>query len=130
MIRLPKNEGLNVVPFIDIMLVLLAIVLTTSSFIAQGELGLDLPRSNAAENFEEKHEVKVAIDSNNTFFLNGEKVSFEALKASFEEISPQTLVELKSDKNARFESFVKILDLLKAANHTKLVIITQKEAAK
>lgn len=36
MIEIPKKEPLNIVPFIDIMLVLLAMVLSISTFIAKG----------------------------------------------------------------------------------------------
>ena len=37
MIEIPKKEPLNIVPFIDIMLVLLAMVLSISTFIAKGD---------------------------------------------------------------------------------------------
>lgn len=46
---MPKKEGLNVIPLIDIMLVLLAIVLSVSTFIAQGSIKIDLPNSESAE---------------------------------------------------------------------------------
>lgn len=50
MLKLPKNEGLNIVPFIDIMLVLLAIVLSISTFIAHGKIQISLPSSENATN--------------------------------------------------------------------------------
>ncbi|EIB2720015.1 biopolymer transporter ExbD, partial [Campylobacter jejuni] len=50
MLKLPKNEGLNIVPFIDIMLVLLAIVLSISTFIAYGKIQISLPSSENATN--------------------------------------------------------------------------------
>lgn len=45
MIEIPKKEPLNIVPFIDIMLVLLAMVLSISTFIAKGEIKINLPAS-------------------------------------------------------------------------------------
>ncbi|XNZ27661.1 biopolymer transporter ExbD [Helicobacter pylori] len=44
-----RGDGLNVVPFIDIMLVLLAIVLSVSTFIAQGKIKVSLPNAKNAE---------------------------------------------------------------------------------
>lgn len=38
-------DTINVIPFVDIMLVLLTIVLTTSSFIASGRVPIHLPRA-------------------------------------------------------------------------------------
>lgn len=45
--RQAKFDDINVVPFIDIMLVLLVIVLTTASFIQTGLIKLDLPTSSS-----------------------------------------------------------------------------------
>ncbi len=47
MIEIPKKEPLNIVPFIDIMLVLLAMVSSISTFIAKGEIKISLPASEA-----------------------------------------------------------------------------------
>ncbi len=49
MIEIPKKEPLNIVPFIDIMLVLLAMVLSISTFIAKGEIQINLPKSKTAD---------------------------------------------------------------------------------
>lgn len=48
MIEIPKKEPLNIVPFIDIMLVLLAMVLSISTFIAKGEIQINWPKSKTA----------------------------------------------------------------------------------
>lgn len=44
-----RFDTINVIPFIDIMLVLLAIVLTTASFIATGKLDIAVPQSSSTE---------------------------------------------------------------------------------
>ena len=41
--KVPERSPLNIVPFIDIMLVLLCIVLSISTFIAQGKIEVKLP---------------------------------------------------------------------------------------
>ncbi|EAI2847485.1 TonB system transport protein ExbD, partial [Campylobacter jejuni] len=41
-------------------------------------------------------------------------------------LDKKTIVELKSDKNAKFESFVKIIDFLKAKEHENFQILTEK----
>ena len=40
---------INVIPFIDVMLVLLAVVLTTATFVAQGKIPVSLPGATEAE---------------------------------------------------------------------------------
>ncbi|EAH7596855.1 TonB system transport protein ExbD [Campylobacter upsaliensis] len=127
MLKLPKNEGLNIVPFIDIMLVLLAIVLSLSSFIAHSKIELKLPVSENSTSFNEsQNKFFVAINERDEFFLNDEKVNLDQLKNAILALDKDTMVALKSDKFAKFESFVKIIDLLKIKEHEKIQIITEK----
>ncbi|EPW7417598.1 TonB system transport protein ExbD [Campylobacter upsaliensis] len=127
MLKFPKNEGLNIVPFIDIMLVLLAIVLSLSSFIAHSKIELKLPVSENSTSFNEsQNKFFIAINERDEFFLNDEKVSLDQLKNAILALDKDTMVALKSDKFAKFESFVKIIDLLKMKEHEKIQIITEK----
>ncbi|EAJ0411959.1 TonB system transport protein ExbD [Campylobacter upsaliensis] len=127
MLKVPKNEGLNIIPFIDIMLVLLAIVLSLSSFIAHSKIELKLPVSENSTSFNEsQNKFFIAINERDEFFLNDEKVNLDQLKNAILALDKDTMVALKSDKFAKFESFVKIIDLLKIKEHEKIQIITEK----
>ncbi|EAK0466829.1 TonB system transport protein ExbD [Campylobacter upsaliensis] len=127
MLKFPKNEGLNIVPFIDIMLVLLAIVLSLSSFIAHSKIELKLPVSENSTSFNEsQNKFFIVINERDEFFLNDEKVNLNQLKNAILALDKDTMVALKSDKFAKFESFVKIINLLKAKEHEKIQIITEK----
>ena len=57
-------DYINVIPFIDIMLVLLTIVLTTSTFIARGAIQIELPKAS-----------KNQVDTNQVVYLNHENKS-------------------------------------------------------
>lgn len=126
--RLNKKDGLNIVPFIDIMLVLLAIVLSISTFIAQGKIAVDLPSANSTEQIkEDEQKVSVVIDKDNKFFVDDVEVTTDELKEKLNAIDTKTLVQLKSDKNAKFESFVKVIDILKEKGHENFAIQTVSE---
>ena len=126
--RMPKKEGLNVIPLIDIMLVLLAIVLSVSTFIAQGSIKIDLPNSESAEKKQDKNDkIAVLINKDNDFFIGEEKVPEENLKEKLNEIKNETLIELKSDKESKFDSFIKVIDILKEKNHENFAITTTTE---
>ena len=126
--RLNKKDGLNIVPFIDIMLVLLAIVLSVSTFIAQGSIKIDLPNSESAEKKQDENDkIAVLINKDNDFFIGEEKVPEENLKEKLNEIKNETLIELKSDKESKFDSFIKVIDILKEKNHENFAITTTTE---
>lgn len=127
MLKLPKNEGLNIVPFIDIMLVLLAIVLSVSTFIVHGKIKVDLPSSkNHIESIENKKKISLLIDSNNIFYIDDEKINMEKLKFFLNHVDKQTMIELKADKNAKFESFIFVIDILKSKQHENFQIVTER----
>ncbi|AVK81114.1 TonB system transport protein ExbD [Campylobacter fetus] len=120
--RLAKRDGLNIVPFIDIMLVLLAIVLSISTFIAEGNIKVDLPKAQSATNSDESSRVIISIDKNSNIFIDDKPVLEDEIVSKISTISPETLIILRSDKSSKFESFIKVIDALKSQNHEKFAI--------
>ncbi|MGL2763884.1 TonB system transport protein ExbD [Helicobacter pylori] len=122
-----RGDGLNVVPFIDIMLVLLAIVLSISTFIAQGKIKVSLPNAKNAEKSQPNDQkvVVISVDEHDNIFVDDKPTNLEALSAVVKQTDPKTLIDLKSDKNSRFETFISIMDILKEHNHENFSISTQ-----
>ena len=123
-----RFDQVNVIPFIDIMLVLLAIVLTTATFINQGKISLQLPDAeNTSTDFPEDP-VKIAIDSTGKYFYNEAPVEFDMLVVKLESLSQDDPVLLYVDKTVRFERFIKVIDALKASQLDNLAIMTRNGA--
>ncbi|EQD94976.1 biopolymer transporter ExbD [Helicobacter pylori PZ5080] len=122
-----RGDGLNVVPFIDIMLVLLAIVLSVSTFIAQGKIKVSLPNAKNAEKSQPNDQkvVVISVDEHDNIFVDDKPTILEALSAVVKQTDPKTLIDLKSDKSSRFETFISIMDILKEHNHENFSISTQ-----
>ncbi|PAF42207.1 TonB system transport protein ExbD [Helicobacter sp. 11S03491-1] len=123
--KIKRGEGLNIVPFIDIMLVLLAIVLSVSTFIAQGKIAIDLPEADSAQKQNNDKKVSIIVDANNVIYVDDKPQTLEELKTMINNTDSKTLIELKSDKDSKFETFVKIIDLLKEKNHENFAISTK-----
>ncbi len=122
-----RGDGLNVVPFIDIMLVLLAIVLSISTFIVQGKIKVSLPNAKNAEKTQSNDQkvVVISVDEHDNIFVDDKPTTLEALSAVVKQTDPKTLIDLKSDKSSRFETFISIMDILKEHNHENFSISTQ-----
>lgn len=125
--RLPKNDSLNIVPFIDIMLVLLCIVLSISTFIASGHLKLSLPNANSSMKNMKKSRTVIIVDDQNNLYFNDILVDKEALRSEIFKLGNSELIEIKSDKESKFETFVWIIDILKEKNHENFSIVTKKQ---
>ncbi|WQS25213.1 TonB system transport protein ExbD [Helicobacter pylori] len=122
-----RGDGLNVVPFIDIMLVLLAIVLSVSTFIVQGKIKVSLPNAKNAEKSQPNDQkvVVISVDEHDNIFVDDKPTNLEALSAVVKQTDPKTLIDLKSDKGSRFETFISIMDILKEHNHENFSISTE-----
>ncbi|WP_407275969.1 ExbD/TolR family protein [Halothiobacillus sp. DCM-1] len=119
-----RFDTINVLPFIDIMLVLLAIVLTTATFIAQGDLPIQLPTANHATPANDQPALRLTITASGALLLNDETIPLPALAQKITTLPPSTRIVLQVDKATPFGDFVAVIDLLKAQSLDQLSIRT------
>ena len=120
-----RFDSINVIPFIDIMLVLLVMVLTTATFIKQGVIPVELPKAEATQKEDIKKEVTIYVNAKGEIFFEKDKVTAKELKARLSKISKKQTVVLRSDKESRFQDFVTVMDILKQLKHEQLYIVTK-----
>lgn len=120
-----RFDQVNVIPFIDIMLVLLAIVLTTATFINQGKISLELPEADNTSTAFPKYPVKITVDDSGNYFFNEAPVNFDILAEKINALTSDDPILLYVDKSVRFEQFVEIIDELKANQLDNLSIMTR-----
>ena len=123
--KLKKFDQINVIPFIDIMLVLLVMVLTTATFVKQGIIPIDLPESKESQEKENKPEISINVSKDGKFFVDKDEVSVAELEKRLSQIEHDQTVVLRSDKEATFQDFVTVMDILKKLDHEQLYIVTK-----
>ncbi|WP_373073216.1 TonB system transport protein ExbD [Sulfurimonas sp.] len=124
--KAPKRfDEINVIPFIDIMLVLLVMVLTTATFIKQGVIPVNLPEAKKADKQDTKKEVTIYVNAKGEIFFEKNRVNLKSLKENLSTISKEQTVILRSDKESRFQDFVSVMDILKELEHEQLYIVTK-----
>jgi biopolymer transport protein ExbD len=121
-----RMDQINVIPFIDIMLVLLAMVLTTATFISEGRLEIRLPKAQDQSAADSTKRLEIAIAADGALFLDAVPLSLEQLNGRLDTLSPETAIVLRVDAAARFERFVAVIDQLKARRLERLSILTRK----
>ena len=125
--RLPKKDGLNVIPLIDVMLVLLAIVLSVSTFLAQGQIKVELPSSNQQSMPSDSPTILLSIDKEGSIFFDNVPVDIATLKEKIFALDSKTLLKLEIDKSSKFETFVQVADILKEKGHENVSIATSQQ---
>jgi biopolymer transport protein ExbD len=116
-------DTLNVIPFVDIMLVLLTIVLTTANFVATGRIPVSLPQASASQ--VEKHQDRtIQLSVNGDIYLDKEQVSKDELETRLHALPADTSFLIRADRDLPFQKFIDVADVLKRLNFTKVAVQT------
>jgi len=119
-------DGINVIPFIDIMLVLLVIVMTTATFIASGSIPLELPRADTdAAAASTKALLRVEIDRGGIVYFEGTEVALPALRQRFQDQDRQRPVVVRADRAVALQAFVDVMNLLRDLGFAKISLLTE-----
>lgn len=104
---------MNLIPLIDIMLVLMIIFLVTAT-VANPSVPLSLPKTVAEVQEPPKEPLNIYINRNNQIFINDKPTSIELLTARFEEESRQqqkATIMLHVEDSARYDGVAKVMAL-------------------
>ncbi len=121
-----KIDSLNLVPFIDIVLVLLVIVLTTASFITQSRINIDIPEVNKTQNAAtsiNKNDRIITIKKDGTFYFDDKKVSLEELRLFISRLPKDSSIVINGDKESNFDSFITIMNMLQELDYQNLFVL-------
>lgn len=124
-----RFDSMNVVPLIDVMLVLLAIVLLTASFIVHDKLDIQLPQTEHTSAYDPDQEEKlnISIDQHGQFYWDGEEVNTEEFGQQLSQLEASTHIQLRVDQLVEFRHFVRLMDMLKDQQHDNLTILTERK---
>ena len=106
---------INVVPFVDIALVLLIIFLLTASLIAKAAIPVSLPHA-ANANDTVNATVHIVVNAEGELFLDGSPTTGDALGAAIKSgvaADPKLRAVISADKSLRYERVIEVMDLLK-----------------
>lgn len=124
--KLQKFDSINVIPFIDVLLVLLAIVLLTSTFITKGIIPISLPNASNASSLKPDKEMVIVINEQGELFFEDAPIVLQNIELAIINKPKDTPVHINTDKNTKFEAFVNVLDLLKKNEFSNVSIVTKK----
>jgi biopolymer transport protein ExbD len=119
-----RFDQINVIPFIDIMLVLLAIVLTTATFIAQGQIKINLPEAKSAAPADDQPAVVITLDATGAIFIDDQATTLDTLDARLDKLEKDQAIVFRVDKKTAFGQFVAVIDALKSRGLDHLTIRT------
>lgn len=129
----PKVE-INIVPLVDVSLVLLIIFMVTATFIKGAGMSIQLPSSSAAHASQQaKRELVIGIDASGRFLWDGTQVSDSelagALGGDSREHGTESRITIRGDSRAEHGRVVRAMTLAQEAGFSHLVIAVRQEAS-
>jgi biopolymer transport protein ExbD len=102
-------DQINVIPLVDVMLVLLVIVLTTATFISTGQIPVNLAKAKAVSDRQDVP-IVIALTAEGNLFVNDRPVPEGGLPTVLSSRPRDSAVVVRADKVTLLEKFVALVD--------------------
>ncbi len=118
---------INMVPLIDVVLVLLVIFIVTAPLLTNA-VKLDLPKATSNADIQKPEKVEFAIDASGSLFWNGERISREDAVTRFTEAGtkrPQPEIYLRADQGVAYRYVAEMLADASKAGLGKVAFVSE-----
>ncbi len=121
--------AMNVVPLVDVMLVLLVIFIVTAPILTHA-VKIDLPKASSAVNITQPEHIEFGIREDGRLFWNGETVTLDQLPQRFAVEAakqPQPELHIRADRLVAYEKVAKVMAAAAKAGLTRIGFISEPE---
>ena len=133
--RFKLKSEINVVPYIDVMLVLLIIFMVTAPMM-NSNVDVNLPQANAKSLQDKKEPVIVSVDQNGQLYLTlgtekKQPVDAQTMQAkvgAFVKANPEVSVLVAGDRDGKYDGVYQVLAQLQQAGVAKVGLMSQPES--
>ena len=118
---------INMIPLIDVMLVLLVIFIITAPLLTHA-VKIDLPKATSQPNITQPENIQLAIKSSGEVYWNGvaiDKASLAARMATAAKLDPQPEVHLRADRATEYQRVAEVMSAAARAGLTKIGFVTE-----
>jgi biopolymer transport protein ExbD len=127
----PEDPEINLIPFIDVLLVVLIFLMLTTTYSKFTELQITLPVADAEKLRDRQREVIVAVSADGRYAVNRKPVEGRSVDALTAELgvaaagANDAVVIVSADATAPHQSVVNVMDAARRANLPRLTFATQ-----
>jgi biopolymer transport protein ExbD len=126
-----EDPEINLIPMIDVLLVILIFLMITTTYSRFAELRIKLPEAAAQKSTEAPSAIDVAVDAAGHYFINHNRVSFIKIEELSEQLKraagseKDPVLVIAADANATHQSVINILEAARMAGYTRITFTTQ-----
>jgi len=122
---------INLVPLIDVMMVILIFLMVTTTYSKYTELQINLPTADSDKQLERPNEVNVLVNAQGDYVINRNKVTFASIEQLGGELKrageglKDPIVIISADKKSDFQSVVQVMEASRLVGLTQITFTTQ-----
>lgn len=131
----PVEPEINLIPFIDVLLVVLIFLMISTTFTRYQELAITLPTANGSESQAEVKQIHIAVSRDGRFAINGKVTDRSQLSVALMQLSGQSdskkesvsnlQVNIDADARAPHQAVMSALEAARDANLSNIVFSSQ-----
>ena len=127
----PDEIDINVIPMIDIFLMLLIFFMLSTTFLRKSEMNITLPKASAEQTEPTLDTINIAVDARGNFFVNDQALVNSRLYTIREAIRDaasginKPIITIHADAEATHQSVVKVMDAARQLNLVNITFATQ-----
>lgn len=121
---------INVIPLVDIILVVLIIFMVAAPLVMQPKIDISLPKASNAKDEKDKVPLRVVLGKNGELFLHNKPITLEGLREeskAFYTANPNTAALLVADKAVTLEMVTELVDTIKSGGVQKVAFSIQRK---
>ncbi|HEV7476777.1 MAG TPA: biopolymer transporter ExbD [Burkholderiales bacterium] len=122
---------INLVPMIDVMLVILIFLMITTTYSKYTELQINLPTANAEKQLERPNEVTVLVNAQGQYVVNRAPVAFRSIEQLADELRraaaamKEPVVVISADATATHQAVIRVMEASRLAGLSQITFTTQ-----
>jgi biopolymer transport protein ExbD len=127
----PDDPEINLIPFIDVLLVILIFLMLSTTYSKFTELQISLPVADADKARDQANEIIVSVAADGRYAVNKKLVDGRSVEALAAELtaasngSPDMILIVSADATAAHQSVINVMDAARRAGLAKLTFATQ-----
>jgi biopolymer transport protein ExbD len=128
----PKEEPeINLIPLIDVLLVILIFLMVTTTYSRFAELQINLPTAEANKPEERPNQINVAVDGQGLYTVNKAAVPFRSTESLAEELkraaggNADPVIIINADATATHQSVINVMEAARVAGYSRITFTTQ-----
>jgi biopolymer transport protein ExbD len=122
---------INLVPLIDVMMVILIFLMITTTYSKYTELQINLPTADAEKQLERPNEIPVLVNAQGQYVINRNAIPFRSVEQLADELRraagsvKQPVVVISADAAATHQSVVRVMEAARLAGLSQITFTTQ-----